>query len=243
MLILPAIDLRAGKCVRLRQGSYDDETVYDNDPSAVAAAFCEQGAKWIHVVDLDGAKSGSPQNFAALSMIVETAPEAQIQFGGGIRDLRTAEQALALGVSRVVVGTQLVRDPDGSAAMIQALGDRLAAGIDARAGMAAVAGWTETTNTSAIDLALRIQEAGVARVIVTDIGRDGMLGGPNLEMLKEMVARLRIPVVASGGASSIADVEALNALGVESVIVGKAIYERLLDLREAIAVAQSPPGP
>jgi phosphoribosylformimino-5-aminoimidazole carboxamide ribotide isomerase len=241
MLIIPAIDLIGGKCVRLTQGDYARETIYDDDPAAVAARFDAAGVEWIHVVDLDGAKAGGPCNLSAIRCVIE-AVRAKVEVGGGVRSLDTAHTLLDMGVGRVIVGTKLVQDPQMAERFLRELGEQVVAGIDARSGKVAVAGWTEGSETTAVDLARRVESQGARRVILTDIARDGALVGPNVDLLTHVASAVRIPVVASGGISRIEDLEALlptERLGVEGVIVGKAIYEGRLDLAEALrTVAQ-----
>jgi phosphoribosylformimino-5-aminoimidazole carboxamide ribotide isomerase len=242
MVVLPAIDLRGGKCVRLLQGRADAETVYGDDPGAVARGFRAAGASWVHVVDLDGAFRGSPANAAAVRAIVESG--LQVELGGGLRDEATVARVLETGVSRVVIGTRAAEDPDFVAGLVRKHGARIAVGVDARNGLVAVKGWVETTTLTALDLARRMEQAGVRTLIYTDIATDGMLGGPNLPALRAMLAAVRCDVIASGGVATLAHIEALAALAREhanlaGVITGKAIYERTLDLGEALRVVAS----
>ena len=237
MLIFPAIDLRGGRCVRLFQGDYAQETVYDEDPCRVAREFEKQGAEILHVVDLDGARSGTPANLEIVSAICH-AVKIPVQFGGGVRSLETARRALEMGVHRVVIGSKLLAEPEFAEAIFAALGESAAAGIDAREGRVAVAGWTETSDTPAADLARRIEALGAHRFIVTDIARDGALQGPNLDFLRTMAAAVQGKVIASGGVSSIDDILAIRHLGapnLEGVIVGRAIYEGKFTVAEALA--------
>lgn len=237
MLIIPSIDLRAGRTVRLLHGDYAKETVYDADPVETAVSFAEQGAEVIHVVDLDGAKTGVPENLETLTRIFRAVP-VPVQVGGGVRTLETAQRLLDAGAGRVVLGTALVRDPALADSVFNALGERAVAGIDARDGRVAVAGWVDTSDVDAIELARRMQASGAQRVIVTDIARDGALNGPNLPFLLTFVEALEMRVVASGGVASLDDIRALVPTGVEGVIVGRAIYEAKFTVKEAIAATR-----
>jgi phosphoribosylformimino-5-aminoimidazole carboxamide ribotide isomerase len=236
MLILPAIDLLDGKCVRLAQGDYARSKVYDDDPLRVARSFQEQGAEWVHIVDLDGAKSGVPKNLDAVERVAK-GTGLKVEFGGGVRSLDTALEALARGVARVVIGSKLVDDPDLSRRLFAELGPRAVAGIDARNNKVETEGWTSAATLSAVELAREVESMGCQRAIVTDIARDGMLTGPNIEFLIEVMRAVGMAVIQSGGVSSIEDVLQLNELGEEApegVIVGRAIYESRLHLKEAI---------
>ncbi len=236
MHVIPAIDLRGGRCVRLTQGDYARETVYDKDPADQALEFERAGARRLHVVDLDGAKAGAPQNLDAIARICKTL-SIPVQMGGGIRSLETAHEVLALGVDRVIVGTKLVESPELAKSFFDALGERVVAGIDAKDGHAAVHGWLTQSSARASELAAQMETLGARRVIVTDIAQDGMLQGPNLELLREFLERTGLPVIASGGVSRAEDLSALRTLGprIEGVIVGKAFYEGRLSLAEAFA--------
>ncbi len=236
MLILPAIDLRAGQCVRLTQGDYAQERVYDSDPVRVAQEFEAQGAVWIHVVDLDGAKRGEPQNWSEIEGIVKGV-NAFIEFGGGVRSVETARRLLDFGVARVVVGTKLVQDPELGAKMFSEFGERVVAGIDARDGKAAVSGWIVQSSITAVELACQVQEKGARRIILTDIGRDGMLTGPNCELLRQVSSKVTTPLVHSGGIGALDDLKLLYDMGEirpEGVIVGRAIYEGSFTVAQAI---------
>lgn len=240
MLVLPAIDLRGGRCVRLLQGRAEAETVYSDDPGAMAAAFRDAGATWIHVVDLDGAFRGERTNAAAVRAIL--ASGVQVELGGGMRDAATVERALAEGVSRVVIGTRAVEDPELVAKLVRAHGERIAVGIDARDGKVAVKGWVETTAVPALEFARRMEDAGVRTLIYTDIATDGMLGGPNRPALEAMLGTVRCDLIASGGVARLEHITVLAELARQhphlvGVITGKAIYERTLDLGEALRVA------
>jgi len=233
MIIIPAIDIRAGKCVRLTQGDYAQEKVYDDDPVAVAQGFEAEGAELIHVVDLDGAKAGEPRNKAIIERIVR-AVRIPIEVGGGIRSFDSASALLDIGVSRVVVGTALVQRPDLAERLFLTFRERVVAGIDARGGKVAIGAWTEQSEVTAVDLALTMQRSGARRVILTDIARDGMLNGPNLELLEEVASQLVIPVIQSGGIGSLDHLRSLKGTRAEGVIVGRAIYEGKFSVSEAI---------
>ncbi len=240
MLILPAIDLRGGLCVRLTQGDYAQERVYDSDPVRVAQQFESEGAQWIHVVDLDGAKSGQPANWDSVEKIAKSV-KIPIEVGGGVRSLESAQRLLDLGVGRVVVGTKLVEDPELAGKMFAALGDKVVAGIDARNGIVAVAGWIDQSSVSARDLAVHMQALGAKRIILTDIAQDGMLTGPNLALLAEVASSIDIPIIQSGGIGSLADIQSLQAVSPqpEGVIVGRAIYEKKFSVKEAVELSAS----
>jgi len=235
MQIWPAIDLLGGKCVRLQQGDYQRETVFADDPTVMAAKWKEAGTKYLHLVDLDGAKDGSQVNGEVIRRIVaETGLICQV--GGGVRDESTIERLLGLGLNRVIVGTRALRDPDWFAEMATKYPQRLVLGIDARNGMVATDGWLETSSTSAIALAQQIagMTADVAAIVYTDIARDGMLSGPNFEQLAEMQGATSIPVVASGGVTTLDDIERLKQMQSPAAILGRALYEGQLDLVEVL---------
>jgi phosphoribosylformimino-5-aminoimidazole carboxamide ribotide isomerase len=234
--VIPAIDLRGGRCVRLYQGDYARETVYSDDPAAMARQWAALGAPRLHVVDLDGARAGEPVNLDAIRAIL-AAVRVPVQVGGGVRTAATVARLLGLGVQRVVLGTAAVQDPDLTAAVCARYGDAVIIGVDARDGLVAVSGWTETASLKATDLIPRMEAAGARRFIYTDIGRDGTLAGPNLEQLREVAACCTsAKVVASGGVARLEDIAAVRALGVEGVIVGKALYDGAVDLGAALAV-------
>jgi phosphoribosylformimino-5-aminoimidazole carboxamide ribotide isomerase len=223
MIVIPAIDLRGGRCVRLVQGRFDDETVFSDDPVAVAKRWEAAGAQLIHVVDLDGARKGVPQHLEVIGRICQ-AVSVPVQLGGGLRDRWVIEQALDLGVHRVVVGTVAALDEEGAWRLIRRFDTQLVIGIDAREGKVAVRGWEQVTERTAVDLAKAMADFGARRVVYTDISRDGMLAGVNLEAVREFVASTCMQVIASGGISSREDLAALAELGVEGAIVGKALY-------------------
>jgi phosphoribosylformimino-5-aminoimidazole carboxamide ribotide isomerase len=239
MEIIPAIDLRGGCCVRLRQGDYDRETVFGDDPAAMAARWESEGATRIHLVDLDGAREGRPVNVEAVRAIIARVG-VPCQLGGGVRDLDTIDAWLDAGIDRVIVGTQALRKPDWFAETAEARPGRLVLGLDARDGRVAVSGWTEKSDMDALELALRFDALPLAAVAFTDIARDGMLDGPNLEATGNLARRLRVPVIASGGVATIDDLTRLSALRLSGCIVGRALYEGRFSLSDAIrAVARS----
>ncbi|GBE43271.1 1-(5-phosphoribosyl)-5-[(5-phosphoribosylamino) methylideneamino] imidazole-4-carboxamide isomerase [bacterium BMS3Bbin10] len=238
MILFPAIDLKDGQCVRLKLGEMDAATVFNDDPSAQARAFEAQGFKYLHMVDLDGAFEGKPVNGAAVEAILG-AISMPAQLGGGIRDMETIAMWLEKGVSRVILGTVALRDPDLVHEACKKFPGRIAVGIDARGGMVAVEGWAQTSETSALELALSFESAGVAAIIYTDIERDGVLKGLNLEATAQLARAVSIPVIASGGLASLEDIRALMrpeyAL-LEGAISGRALYDGRLDATEALAL-------
>ena len=233
MEVIPAIDLKAGRCVRLLQGDFDKETVFSTDPGAVARGWEQVGAPRIHVVDLEGAASGRPENAEAVACILESV-DIPIQLGGGIRNMEVFETWLARGVQRVVLGTAVVEDPDFLQEALRRFGESVVVGIDARDGWVAASGWKRTTEVDAIELIERMKGFGARRIIYTDISRDGMLSGPNLESVRQVVSSTKVPVIASGGVSTIEHLKSLRELGVEGAIVGRALYTGDVNLREAI---------
>ena len=240
MIVIPAIDLKNGQCVRLEQGLMERDTVYSLDPAATARRWQEEGGELLHIVDLDGAFAGVPKNRAVIERIV-AAIDIPAQLGGGIRDLATIEAYLALGLSRVIIGTAAQRTPQLVTEACRQFPGRIVVGIDAKNGMVAVQGWAEVTDVTAVELAKRFAGDGVAAIIYTDIARDGMLQGPNLEATRQLAEAVGIPVIASGGVSSLQDIENLLAIeqyGVTGVITGKAIYSGALNLREAVCLAK-----
>jgi phosphoribosylformimino-5-aminoimidazole carboxamide ribotide isomerase len=236
LLVIPAIDLHGGKCVRLLQGKREKETVYSLNPVEVALKWQSEGARRLHIVDLDGAFAGRPVNSSIIAEIVSNL-DIPLQLGGGIREIQTVKNALELGVSRVILGTAAVEKPELVKEMVALYGEKIQVGIDARDGFVAVKGWVEASPKKALDFALEMQGYGVREIIYTDISRDGTLAGPNLKALKEMAEVLEIPVIASGGVSSLEDLRLLKDLepfGVESVIIGQALYTGRFSLRDAI---------
>jgi phosphoribosylformimino-5-aminoimidazole carboxamide ribotide isomerase len=240
MIVIPAIDLKEGKCVRLEQGLMDKDTVFNDNPAAQARAWQDQGAEMLHIVDLDGAFAGQPKNRAAIEAIVGaiTIPS---QLGGGIRDIETIEAYLSLGLSRVIIGTAAQRNPELVREACAKFPGRIVVGIDAKNGMVAVQGWAEVTDITAVDLARKFEGFGVSAIIYTDISRDGMLQGPNLEATKALAEAVAIPIIASGGVSSLKDIQnlmAIEASGVTGVITGKAVYTGAIQLAEAVALTK-----
>jgi phosphoribosylformimino-5-aminoimidazole carboxamide ribotide isomerase len=238
MQIWPAIDLRDGKCVRLQQGDYQRETIFADDPTAMAARWQEAGTKYLHLVDLDGARDGSQVNQEAIRRIVsETGLVCQV--GGGVRSEETIERLLGLGLARVIVGTRALREPQWFAEMADKYPGQLVLGIDARNGFVATDGWLETSSTRATLLASQIEKltSNVAALVYTDIARDGMLSGPNFDQLEEMRNATKLPVVASGGITSLDDIKRLRQSGRHAAIVGRALYEGQLDLTEVLALS------
>lgn len=239
MRIIPAIDLKNGKCVRLLQGDLAAETVYAEDPVDAARRWEAAGATLLHVVDLQGAVHGEPAHAAVIARIL-AAVRIPVQVGGGLRDRPTVERALEAGAARVVIGTEAIRNPALVDELCRAAPGRIAVGIDARDGKVAIQGWTETTTIDAVQLARRFEQSGVAAVIFTDIRRDGMQTGPNIEQTRALAAAVRIPVIASGGVGGLEDIRRLlplEPLGVEGVIVGRALYSGALRFDEAAALA------
>jgi phosphoribosylformimino-5-aminoimidazole carboxamide ribotide isomerase len=236
--LIPAIDLLGGCAVRLVQGRYDAATVYDADPAAVAARFAAAGLARLHVVDLDGAKLGRPGNTAAVKAILAAAKGVPVELGGGIRTPAAIEEWLALGVDRAVLGTAALRDPALVKDAAHRFPGRIAVGIDARGGRVAVSGWLETSETDALDLARRFEDAGVAALIHTDIARDGTGEGPNLDASEAVARAVRVPVIASGGVGSLEHVRAACGRGLAGLIVGRALYTGAVDLGRALEAAR-----
>jgi phosphoribosylformimino-5-aminoimidazole carboxamide ribotide isomerase len=237
MLVIPAIDLKGGQCVRLLQGKRDEVTAYSNDPASTAKRWESYGAKLLHVVDLDGAFTGSQENFNAIVKIRESVKTA-LEVGGGIRNIGSLINLFSAGIDRVVIGTAAIEDPEFLTDSCRKYPGRILIGIDAKDGMVAIRGWEEITSINARELAKRLELVGIAGIIYTDISRDGMLSGPNLGAVKEMVESVKIPVIASGGVSGIEDIKNLAKIrNLWGVITGKAIYAGTLNLKEAIKIA------
>ncbi|MFM2408231.1 MAG: 1-(5-phosphoribosyl)-5-[(5-phosphoribosylamino)methylideneamino]imidazole-4-carboxamide isomerase [Gallionella sp.] len=241
MLIIPAIDLKDGNCVRLKQGEMEGATVFSDDPAAMAKHWLAQGARRLHLVDLNGAFAGKPKNEAAVRSIIEAVgQDVPVQLGGGIRDLATIERYLDLGITYIIVGTAAVKVPGFLHEACDAFPGHIMVGLDAKDGKVAVDGWSKLTGHDVGDLAKRFEDYGVEAIIYTDIGRDGMMGGVNIPATVELARPLRVPVIASGGVTNLDDVRALAAVyqeGITGVITGRAIYEGTLDLRAAQALA------
>ena len=240
MEVIPAIDLRGGRCVRLHQGDFERETVFSDDPVAMALHWQEQGGQRLHVVDLDGAATGEPAHLQIISSIV-AALNIPVQVGGGIRSANTARAWLEAGADRVVIGTAAVRDPDMVEAVCREHGSgTVVVSVDARDGMVALQGWTESSEISVLELAHRVETLGVERLLYTDISRDGMLSGPDLETNNRLVRETGMAVLASGGVSSVDDIRQLVPTGVEGVIVGRALYTGAVSLPEAVSATGNP---
>lgn len=241
MILFPAIDLKDGECVRLIHGDMAQATVFNTDPAAQAADFQRQGFEYLHVVDLDGAFAGKPMNAMAVENILK-AVGMPVQLGGGIRDMRTIDGWLGQGIARVIIGTAALRDPDMVRQAARLHPDKIAVGIDARDGLVAVEGWARTSQVTAVELGRRFEDAGVAAIIYTDIARDGVLKGLNIEATLELALALSIPVIASGGLASLADVERLlepDCARLAGAITGRALYDGRLDPTEALAMIRN----
>lgn len=240
MIIIPAIDLKEGKCVRLEQGEMHRDTVFSDNPASQALKWQEAGAELLHLVDLDGAFAGKPKNKGAIEAILK-AINIPAQLGGGIRDIATIESYLELGLSRVIIGTAAQRNPELVVEACKKFPGKIVVGIDAKNGMVAVQGWAELTDIAASDLARKFADCGVSAIIYTDISRDGMMTGPNLEATRQLAEAISIPVIASGGVSSLKDIENLMAIensGISGAITGKAIYTGAINLAEAITLTK-----
>ena len=237
MLIYPAIDLYEGKAVRLYKGDYAQMTVYNNDPAMVAADFKEKGAACIHMVDLEGAKSGTTPNLATVCRVKEQTG-LFCQVGGGIRSMEVVSRYLDAGLDRVILGTAAVTDPDFAKAAVDAWGERIAIGVDIKDGFVAVKGWTEKSSLEAFAFCRQMESIGIKTLICTDISKDGAMQGPNAQLYRDLSQQLGMQIIASGGVSSIADIERLAAMQLHGAIVGKAYYTGAVDLRQAIEVAK-----
>lgn len=240
MLLIPAIDLKDGQCVRLKQGRMDEKTVYSDDPVAVAGNWVEAGARRLHIVDLDGAVSGQPVNAEVIHKIADTYPDIPIQVGGGIRDEDTIQEYLNAGVRYVIIGTKAVNAPHFVSDVCTEFPGHIIIGLDVRDGKVAIEGWSKLSRHDAVDLAQHFEQDGVEAIIYTDISRDGMMSGLNIESTVNFARELRIPVIASGGVSNLDDIRALCEVedeGVVGAITGRAIYEGTLDLKEAQSLA------
>jgi phosphoribosylformimino-5-aminoimidazole carboxamide ribotide isomerase len=240
MLVIPAIDLKDGKCVRLRQGRMDDATIFSDNPVEVAGRWVEAGARRLHVVDLDGAVSGEPRNAAIISEIVERYPDLPVQVGGGIRDDDTVQVYLEAGVQWVIIGTKAVSAPHFVNDLCLEFPGRIIVGLDAKDGKVAIDGWSKLSNHDVIDMAMHFEQDGVAAIIYTDISRDGMMQGVNVESTVRLAQAVHVPVIASGGVTTLDDIRRLCDVsdeGIDGVIVGRALYEGTIDLAEAQKLA------
>ena len=240
MIVYPAIDIMDGKCVRLYQGKASQAKVYNDNPADQALRFEDQGAEWLHVVDLDGAFSGSPQNLKAVQKIAR-AVSIPIELGGGLRSKSAVEEVFGLEVQRAILGSVAVTNPELAQEMISAFGARIAVAVDAKDGIVAIHGWEEGSLKQAADVAVELEAAGVSRLIYTDISADGTLAGLNLAPFESVLDKITIPLIVSGGVSSLSDIERakeLEPFGAEGVIVGKALYEKVFSLKEAIETAR-----
>ena len=244
MLVIPAIDLKDGKCVRLRQGRFDETTVFSKDPVEMAGQWRECGARRLHIVDLDGAVAGAPRNAKIVNAIVRSYPDLPVQIGGGIRDLEIAESYIEAGVRYVIIGTQAVREPEFVAAACERFPDQVIVGIDAKDGMVATQGWLEVSKISAVSLTERFADCGASAIVYTDISRDGMMKGVNVEATANLAAQSAVPLIASGGVTDLDDIvrlkqAAAGGAGIIGVIAGRALYEGTLDLGQAQAEADA----
>lgn len=240
MLLIPAIDLKDGRCVRLRQGRMDDETIFSDDPVDMAGRWVEAGARRLHLVDLNGAFAGEPVNGEVISAIAAKYPELPIQVGGGIRDEATIQAYLDVGVDYAIIGTQAVKEPEFVGRACKAFPGHIIVGLDAKDGMVAIDGWATVTEHHVLDLARRFEQDGVSAIVYTDIGRDGMMSGVNLEATAALAEAINIPVIASGGITNIDDIRSLcgaKASGITGAITGRAIYEGTLDFAEGQRLA------
>ncbi len=234
MQIYPAVDIKNGKCVRLKQGNFDAVTVYEQNPVIAAKKWIEKGATYLHIVDLDGAKEGISENEQIIAEIAKLS-DVPVQTGGGVRSLKDIERKLQKGVSRVILGTVAVRQPELVKQAVEKFGsDKIVVGIDAKEGYVAIAGWEEISNVSALDLCLKMKEYGVKTIIYTDIAKDGMMSGINLEATKELIEKTGMYIIASGGISNMADLENVQKINAHGVIIGKALYQQTLDLKQVI---------
>ena len=238
MRLYPAIDMIDGQCVRLVQGDYNQKSTFSENPVEVALKWQDLGGEFIHLVDLDGARKGNMPNFETIVNIAKTL-DIPIEVGGGIRDMTAVEKYLENGINRVIIGTSAIRNPEFVKEAVEKYGDRIVVGIDAKDGMVAVSGWEEVSDVSALKLAKQMEKIGVKTIIYTDIATDGMLSGPNVSAMKEMAEYTTMDVVASGGVTSLEDLQELSKTGVEGAIIGKALYTGHIDLKEAIELTNT----
>jgi len=236
MYIIPAVDLRNGKCVRLIQGKYDRQITYHDDPVKQAKEFISAGAEWLHIVDLDGAKLGRPVNTNTISAIAALR-QLKIEVGGGLRDEASIKQLLDIGVERVIIGTKAVSDFEWFGRMAKRFSGKIVLGLDARGSNVATHGWTQKSPRKLLDFAVESARLPIAAIIYTDIAKDGMMTGPNLERTKTLIERVQVPVIASGGVSKLNDIKKLAKLGAAAVIIGRSLYEGTLNLSDAIHIA------
>lgn len=237
MIIYPAVDVREGKCVRLTQGEFNKETVYSDNPVEMALRWEKMGAQYLHVVDLDGARTGKAQNIAVISeMAVKMG--IPVQLGGGIRTIEMIETILCKGIERVILGTSAVKDPELVKRAVKTFENNVVIGIDAKDGMVAIEGWEKTSEFKAVDFAKKMEDLGAKTIIYTDISRDGMLNGPNLKAMEEMVKAVNIDIIASGGVGKLEDIKNLKEVGVSGAIVGRALYTGDVDLKQAIEIGR-----
>lgn len=242
MLIIPAIDLKNGQCVRLRQGRMDDDTVFSDDPVGVATQWVEQGARRLHLVDLDGAFAGEPKNAAVAEAICSAYPDLPVQIGGGIRSVETAQHYIDAGISYVIIGTLAVKQPEFVDDLCTRFPGKVIVGLDAKDGFVATEGWAEASSVTAVSLAKRFEDVGVSAIVYTDISRDGMMQGVNVEATAELADAISIPVIASGGVTNMDDISALcgvEGTPIDGTIVGRALYENTIDLNEAQTTADA----
>jgi len=244
MIILPAVDIKGGKCVRLVEGREGTETTFGDDPAVCAARWVSEGAQYLHIVDLDGAFQGAPRNLAKVAEIARTAG-VPVEFGGGVRETSVIDALLDAGVARVIIGSAIIDNRPWAIAVMRGYPDRIAVGIDASGGKVAIHGWKTITDINALDLARECESLGAAAVIYTDISRDGRMEGANLDAMRAMVEAVRMPVIASGGVTTLDDVTRLAAAGCHGAIIGRSLYEGRISLREAIkaGAAQAPERP
>jgi len=235
MQIFPAVDIKGGKCVRLYQGDYRQETVFSADPVAMAQQWQAQGAKRLHIVDLDGAASGMPKNPVIIESIVKQTG-LPVQLGGGIRDEATVKKLLDIGIKRVILGTAAIEQPELVKKLCQAFGEAIMVGIDARDGFVATRGWKQATTVTALELAQQMASLGVPRILYTDIKRDGTLTEPNYQSIADLLAQVKLPIIAAGGIAAVSHLRKLKELGVEGAIVGRALYTGNIKLPEALAL-------
>ncbi len=242
MQIIPAIDLKDGQCVRLRQGRMEDDTVFSDDPASVAAEWVAQGARRLHLVDLDGAFAGTPRNAEVVQAICRAHPDLPVQLGGGIRTVENAQRYIDAGLSYLIIGTLAVKQPEFVDELCERFPGQVIVGLDAKDGFVATEGWAEASDTTAVSLAKRFEYVGVSAIVYTDISRDGMMQGVNLDATAELANAISIPVIASGGVTNVDDIHALCGLSgtpVQGAIVGRALYEKTLDLSEAQQIADA----